>query len=184
MSHDSARIMCGEAMHNATVVIGDYDPQWPVSYKEENDRIQAVIGHQIVAIEHVGSTAVPGLGAKPIIDIMVAVRRLTDADECVEPLTSIGYEYVPEYENEIPERRYFHKGPQGARTHHLHMVELGSDFWDRHLLFRNFLRKHPEVARQYYQLKQELATTYASDRRAYTEAKASFIESVVAKARV
>ncbi len=165
------------------LIVVDYDPQWPILYEEEKDRILGLIGRLVVAIEHIGSTAVPGLGAKPIIDIMVAVHRLADAEECVEPLRSIGYEYVPEYNDIIPERRYFHKGPAEARTHHLHVVELASDFWERHLLFRDFLRTHPEEAEQYYDLKKELATHYRSDREAYTEAKTAFIESVVDKAR-
>lgn len=167
----------------APVVVVDYDPQWPILYEEEKDRIFGVIGHLVIAIEHIGSTAVRGLGAKPIIDIMVAVRRLKDAEECTEPLQSIGYQYVPEYNDIIPERRYFHKGPTGARTYHLHMVELTSDFWETHLLFRDFLRGHPEEAKEYYLLKKELAEKFGSDREGYTDAKTSFIESAVTKAR-
>jgi GrpB-like predicted nucleotidyltransferase (UPF0157 family) len=136
----------------------------------------------VVAIEHMGSTAVPGLGAKPIIDIMVAIHRLALAERCIEPLASINYEYVPEYEVVMPFRRYFHKGPQHARTHHLHMVEYDSDFWRRHLLFRDFLRAHKAVARQYYHLKKELAARFGTDREAYTEAKTSFIEAIVERA--
>jgi len=165
------------------VAIVDYDPQWPVLYEEEKGRILGVIGRRIAAIEHVGSTAVPGLAAKPIIDIIVAVRRLIDAGECIEPLQSIGYEYVPEFEVELPERRFFRKGLPEARIHHIHMIELTSDFWERHLLFRDYLRTHPEVAQQYYRLKKELAARYGSDREAYAEAKTPFIESIVAKSR-
>lgn len=165
------------------VEIVDYDPQWPVLYEEEKGRILDIIGRRIVAIEHVGSTAVPGLAAKPIIDIIVAVRHLIDAGECIKPLQSIGYEYVPEFEVEIPERRFFRKGPPEARTQHIHMIELTSEFWERHLLFRDYLRSHPDVAQQYYQLKKELAARYGSDRKAYAEAKTLFIESIVAKSR-
>lgn len=164
------------------VIIVDYNPQWPALYEEEKGRLLGVIGHKVVAIEHVGSTAVPGLGAKPIIDITVAVHRLADAEECIELLPSIGYEYIPPDKVGIPERRYFRKGLPGARTHHIHMVELASDFWERHLLFRDFLRAHPEVAQQYYELKKGLATKYGEDREGYTEAKTSFIEPVVAGA--
>ncbi|MCK4723405.1 MAG: GrpB family protein, partial [Dehalococcoidia bacterium] len=89
------------------VGIVNYDPQWPVLYEEEKGRILDVIGRRIAAIEHIGSTAVPELAAKPIIDIMIAVRRLADADECIEPLQDIGYEYVREFEVEMPERRFF-----------------------------------------------------------------------------
>jgi len=167
----------------ALVVIVEYDPQWPTLYEEEKDRILAVVGRVIVAVEHIGSTAVPGLGAKPIIDIMAAVPHLADAEQCIEPLETIGYEYVPEYNDIIPERRYFHKGPPEGRTHHLHIVELTSEFWERHLLFRDFLRTHPEEAQQYDLLKKELAVRFRSNREAYTDAKTSFIESVVAKAQ-
>lgn len=165
------------------VIIADYNSQWPVRYEEEKGRILGVIGDKVVAIEHIGSTAVPGLGAKPVIDIMVAVRRLADTEACIEPLQSIGFEYRPPDEVGIPERRYFTKGIPGARTHHIHMVELTSTFWERHLLFRDFLRAHPEVAQEYYRLKKELADKYGEDREGYTEAKTSFIESVTDRAR-
>jgi len=133
-----------------------------------------------VAVEHVGSTAVPGLAAKPVIDIVVGVRRLKDAAACAAPLAAIGYECVPEYEAEIPDRRYFRKGPFGGRTHHLHMVEFGGAFWRRHLAFRDWLRTHPEDAARYGALKRELAATHEADREAYTEAKNAFVREVEA----
>ena len=167
----------------APVVIVDYDPQWPTLYEEERDRILAVVGDLVVAIEHVGSTAVPGLGGKPIIDIMPWVRSLADAERCIEPLEGIGYEYVPEYNDLLPERRYFHKGPPQGRTHHLHMVEQTGEFWDRHLLFRDWLRTHPQDAQEYYRLKKELAARFGRDREGFTDAKTPFIESIVARAR-
>jgi GrpB-like predicted nucleotidyltransferase (UPF0157 family) len=168
----------------APVVIVEYDPRWPTWYEEERDLILAVAGDWIVAMEHVGSTAVPGLGGKAIIDIMPAVRRLADAEQCIEPLESIGYEYVPEYNEILPERRYFHKGPPRARAFHLHMAERTSEFWERHLLFRNFLREHPEEAQEYFRLKKELAARFGRDREGYTEAKTAFIEGMVARARL
>jgi GrpB-like predicted nucleotidyltransferase (UPF0157 family) len=153
-------------------------------YEEERDLILRAAGDLVIAIEHIGSTAVLNLGGKPIIDIMPAVGRLEDAELCVEPLEAIGYEYVPEYNEIIPERRYFHKGPPEGRTHHLHMVERTSEFWERHLLFRDWLRTHPEDAEEYYRLKQELADRFDRDRDGYTDAKTSFIEAIVAKARL
>ncbi|NIN69715.1 MAG: GrpB family protein [Anaerolineae bacterium] len=165
------------------VVIVEYNPRWPAMYEEERQSILTATGDLIVAIEHIGSTAVPGLGAKPIIDIMAAVRELVDAERCVEPLKTIGYEYVPEYNDIIPERRYFRKGRPEGRTHHLHMVEWTSDFWRTHLLFRDHLRAHPEEAEEYYRLKRELSTKYGADREGYAETKTSFIESVVARAQ-
>ncbi|MDH5448232.1 MAG: GrpB family protein [Candidatus Bathyarchaeota archaeon] len=166
------------------VKVMDYNPQWSELFENEKRLILKVIGRFVVGIEHVGSTAVIGLGAKPIIDITVAIKNLKDANKCIEPLESIGYEYAPEYEESMPERRYFHKGrPPRERHYDLHMVELLSDFCKRHLLFHNYLRAHPEVAQDYHELKKRLAVEYGSDHECYTEAKTSFIESVVAKAR-
>jgi GrpB-like predicted nucleotidyltransferase (UPF0157 family) len=165
-------------------VLVEYDPRWPVLYREEEARILDAIGHRLIAIEHVGSTSVPGLAAKPIIDIMAAIDSLDTAQEFIVPLHGLGYEYVPEYEDVLPERRYFRKGPEGARTHHLHMVELESHFWTRHILFRDFLRAHPEEASLYAQLKRGLAAQYGADRLGYQDAKGPYITSVEEKARV
>ncbi len=137
----------------------------------------------MTAVEHVGSTAVPNLAAKPIIDIMVGIRTLAEAPLVVEPLANIGYEYVPEYEVTMPERRYFHKGPEMARTHHLHMVEPTSEFWKRQLAFRDYLRAHPDAAEEYARLKRGLAVQYQWDRNAYTDAKTEFVQAVLSKAR-
>ena len=172
-----------EKVAKRKVEIVNYDLQWPTLYEKEKALIQKAIGNITVRIEHIGSTAVPGLGSKPIIDIMAAVNTLSDAEQCIEPLQSIGYEYVPEYEASIPERRYFHKGhPPKEQHYHLHMVELTSDFWKKHLLFRDYLRTHPKIAQKYHQLKKRLALKYGSNREGYTEAKTSFIKSIVAKA--
>jgi GrpB-like predicted nucleotidyltransferase (UPF0157 family) len=166
------------------VQVVDYDLQWPLLYEQEKRRTLEVTGKTIAEIEHIGSTAVPSIGAKPIIDIMVAVNRLSDAEKCIEPLSSIGYEYQPAHEVECPERRFFRRGdPPKEQHYHLHLVELTSDFWERHLLFRDYLRTHPKEAQDYYELKQRLAREYGSNREGYTEAKTSFIESIVAKAR-
>ncbi len=164
------------------VVIVDYDSQWPLLYEREKTRILATTGHLISTVEHVGSTAIPGLGAKPIIDIIAGGERLTDAEQCIPLLQSIGYEYVHYSIAGIPERRYFDKDAQGRHTYHLHMVEITSDFWRRHILFRDYLRTHPEVAQAYYELKVALAIRFRDDRNAYTEAKTAFIRSIEAKA--
>lgn len=166
------------------VRIVGYDLRWPLLYEMEKDLILSVAEGMIVRVEHIGSTAVPNLGGKPIIDIMAGVSSLSNADKCIEPLEGIGYDYFPEYEETMPERRYFQKGMFPKEQHyHLHMVELDSDFWRRHLLFRDYLRTHPGIAEQYYELKKKLAAEYGSDREGYTDAKTSFIESTVAKAR-
>ncbi len=164
------------------IVVVEYDPDWVRQYEAERTLILQIIGEHVAAIEHMGSTAVPGLAAKPIIDILLGVRALGEAPACIQPLANIGYEYVPEYETSIPERRYFHKGPPQARTHHLHMVEVTSEFWKRQLAFRDYLRAHPAVAREYAELKQALAVQYKWDRSGYTDAKSAFVQAVLAKA--
>jgi len=164
---------------NEPVRVIEYDPRWPRLYEEEKGRIRDALGNAALDIQHIGSTAVPGMGAKPIIDIMVSVPELAAAERCVQALESLGYEFRGEAG--IPGRLFFGKGT--PRTHHLHMVEQESDFWKSHILFRDLLRGHPDEARRYHKLKRQLAARFGADREAYTEGKASFVESVLAKAR-
>lgn len=163
------------------VEVVEYDPGWPGLYERERDLIADALGDLALAIEHVGSTAVPGLGAKPIIDIMVGVRRVADGERCVAPLRGLGY--LHKGLDDIPGHRYFRKPVNGRRTHQIHMVEVGSEFWERHLLFRDYLREHPEEARDYYELKLRLAERFGTDRLGYNEAKTEFIRSAEGKAR-
>jgi GrpB-like predicted nucleotidyltransferase (UPF0157 family) len=136
------------------IVVVPYDEAWPPLYAEERTRIERAIGPWVEEIEHVGSTAVPGLAAKPVIDIMVGVKSLEDSPILVERLVGIGYEYVPEFEKILPFRRYFRKMREGRRTHQVHLVERSNaEWWDRHLLFRDYLRANPEIAREYAHLK-------------------------------
>ncbi len=165
------------------VVLVAYDSRWPSMYTEAKAEIQRALGDHILAIEHVGSTAVPGLLSKPVIDIMIGVRRLEDAAACIPLLEAIGYEYRPDAEADIPERRYFDRGPPGARTHHLHLVEFAREFWMRHILFRDFLRAHADRADEYGVLKQRLAAEFTSDRVAYTDGKDDFVRRTVEDAR-
>lgn len=174
-----------KSWENVPVEICEYNAAWPLKFEEQKRDLMKAIGNKVVAIEHIGSTAVPGLGAKPIIDIMVGLRQLSDAEDCVEPLRRIGYEYVPELEAEIPERRYFQKGPSNVpeKHYHLHMVEIHGVFWNVQILFRDYLRMHSDSAQDYFRLKKDLAARYRLNRKAYTEAKTSFIRSTIAKAR-
>ena len=115
------------------IIIKNYDPKWPAIYESERHEFMEAIGHYVADIQHIGSTAVPGLAAKPVIDIMVGLRRLLDAQDCILPIEGMEYEYVPEFEDEFPDRRYFRKMTNGVRSHQIHVVEIGSDFWKRHL---------------------------------------------------
>lgn len=147
-------------------------------YEEARAEILGRCGRLIKAIEHIGSTSVPGLAAKPIIDIMAGVESLGDAAPLVAPLAAVGFEYVPK--DGQPDRLFFRRGERGAGTHHLHVVELGGEEWLRHLLFRDRLRADEGKAREYERLKKELAAAHAEDRYAYTEAKSPFINRVLA----
>lgn len=148
---------------------------WHQLFAEEERRLLDAAGEHLVAIEHVGSTSICGLSAKPIIDIAAAVRRIADVEKCRAAIEGIGYQYRGEFG--IPGRHYFVRGE--PRTHHLHLVELRSDFWRSHLLFRDYLRQHSEVAEEYEKLKRKLAQEYKENRQAYTEGKATFIENVL-----
>ena len=162
------------------VIIVPYDPDWPRRFDEERAVIGWAFAGSAPAVEHVGSTAVPGLGAKPVIDVMVGVTQLSEAESRIGALEAVGYEYVQKYEIELPERRYFRKPRLGPRTYHVHCVVKGSDFWVRHLAFRDYLRAHPESAEAYYELKRDLAVRFTKTE--YTDAKSSFIESILVAA--
>src|SRR5512137_1730469 len=162
---------------NDTIHIVQYDRNWPALYEQERTWIAAALGETVAEIHHVGSTAVPGLSAKPIIDIMVAVTQLAPSEDYGRKLEPLGYEY---HDSEEAGRIFFRKGM--PRTHHVHIVERSSWTLQRHLLFRDYLRAHPQTMQQYARLKQELAIQFESDRKAYTEAKTKFVESIVALA--
>jgi GrpB-like predicted nucleotidyltransferase (UPF0157 family) len=165
-------------MGNQPVRIVDYDPEWPNQFDLEKKRLLGAIGFWLVRLEHIGSTSVPGLAAKPIIDILAGIPRLEDAIHCITPLRALGYVYVPDYEDELPERRYFRLSVHGVSRVHLHLVETGSDFWKRHLLFRDYLRSHLDVAEEYAVLKRKLAEAYGFDRCGYTDSKSDFINRI------
>ena len=166
------------------VEIVDYDPRWPTLFEEEAKRLRAILDPSlIVGLEHFGSTAIPGLSAKPIIDILIAVRSLTDAQASfVEALRDL--EYVYWADNPKTDRMFFVKGmpPFGSRrSHHVHVTEPNGEMWQR-LAFRDYLRAHREEAATYERLKRRLAAEHRRDREAYTEAKCAYVETVMAKA--
>jgi len=161
------------------IVIVPYDPQWSILYAQEAARILAVTGGIVLAIEHIGSTAVPGLAAKPIIDMLAAVPELTAVDGCMESLQQLGY--VDE-RIQVSDRRLFCKGPYNEGTHHLHFVRSGSAAWQLPIHFRDFLRSHPQAIEQYAALKQELAAMHGADLDGYTDGKGRFIAAALHQA--
>lgn len=170
------------------ILIAEYDCRWPAIYQREKQKILAVIRAKIQAIEHIGSTAVIGLAAKPVIDIMIAIKDLSLTSQLIELLGDIGYKYVPEYEVSLPERRFFHKGPQETtgspnRHFHMHIVEENSQFWITHILFRDYLVNHPNAIQEYADLKKKLSLASDGNIDDYCDGKSDFIKNIISLAK-
>jgi GrpB-like predicted nucleotidyltransferase (UPF0157 family) len=161
------------------VIILDYDPAWPEVFRFLRDRAAAALGGLAAAVEHVGSTAVPGLAAKPVIDMDVVVRSAGDVPAAIEGLARIGY--VHQGDLGIPGREAF-AAPPDTPSHHLYLCTLDSPEYRRHLAFRDYLRAHPETARVYGRLKKAAARRFPNDRAAYTDAKSGFVAEILRRA--
>jgi len=173
-----------ERYGGGNIVIHDYDPGWATLFEQERARIREALGPALLTVEHVGSTAVVGLAAKPIIDLLVGVRSLTEARAtCIEPLQGLGYVYLPQYEAWLPEELFFRKGPPGPWSHHAHVMEPASPRWAEFILVRDYLRRHPAVAGAYGDLKRALALVFGEDIAGFRDAKRPFIQQVLVKAR-
>jgi GrpB-like predicted nucleotidyltransferase (UPF0157 family) len=161
----------------ADVHIEPYDPSWPARFEAEQVLLHGVIGRWLAGpIEHIGSTSVQGLAAKPIIDIMAGVESLEGSRPAIAALAQEVYCYFP-YKAE--QMHWFCKPSHEVRTHHLHLVPFQSPLWFERLAFRDALRSQPDLAKAYELLKLELAAKFRQDREAYTEAKSEFIAAVV-----
>jgi GrpB-like predicted nucleotidyltransferase (UPF0157 family) len=158
------------------VVVADYDDQWPIQFEQIAQPLRAAVADLSAQVEHVGSTSVPGLAAKPIIDIDVVVRSAADVPTAIERLRSLGYVY--QGDKGIRGREAF-MWPPGARPHHLYVVVRGSQPHADHIRFRDYLRNHPEVAREYAALKTNLAARHGDDQLGYTIAKTDFVTGVL-----
>lgn len=160
------------------VALHAYDPSWPAAYAVERARLLALLPGVFIDLRHIGSTAVPGLCAKPIIDILAGVESMAIVASMAEPVCTFGYTTSAEFNATLLDRRWFMRWANGRRTHHLHMVVHDSRAWHEHLRFRDALRAQPDLAARYAALKTRLAERYATDREAYTEAKAAFVRRV------
>ncbi len=164
-------------MNDEQIRLVPYDPDWPARFERERNVLEEAIGPWAVGgIHHVGSTAVPGLEAKPIIDILVGVEDLTFSRACFEPLADLDYLYAPYRAQEM---HWFCKPEPSHRTHHLHLVPVHLARFQDELSFRDRLREDPQTAGEYVELKRSLAARFPHDREAYTEAKADFIRRVL-----
>ncbi|BCX47718.1 dephospho-CoA kinase [Haloferula helveola] len=157
------------------VVIVPHDPEWAEAFASEARRIRMALGAVVVEVHHIGSTAIPGMPAKPIIDMLLEVRSLDDLDGATAALEAAGYEAMGEFG--IPGRRYFRKdSAAGVRTHQIHAFEQGSVGCERHLAFRDYMIDHPDAARAYGLLKRQLVEAHAGDLEAYIDGKDAFVK--------
>ena len=161
------------------IELSDYDPSWHGQFESEKKLIIKNFPVPNIHIEHIGSTSVKDLKAKPVIDIMLGVLSLEkNFENIIEHLNALGYQYIEKYNLIIPERRYFYKASNEIHTHHLHMVIKDSEFWKRHLFFRDHLRNNRSSKEKYESLKIELAKKEWNDRNDYADAKGEFIRSI------
>jgi len=157
-----------------------HDRHWPAAFAAERDRLLSLFRSQLQRIEHIGSTAIPGLPAKPIIDLLAGVASMDVADALFEPILGAGYTTSRPFNAMLPDRRWFMRASDGRRTHHLHVVVADGKAWQEHLAFRDRLRASPALATEYADLKRDLATRFRRDREAYTDAKSAFVTRVLA----
>lgn len=164
---------------NRPILVVDYDHQWTILFEQEKEEIIAALGSYLLTVEHIGSTAVPGLAAKPVIDIGVGIRSLADAPVLIPRIEKLAYVYEPALEQLLPQRRFFWKGIPTIHTYHLHLAELNNPVLVRPLQFRDYLRRHPDAAAEYASLKKELAKKCIQDMEAYVAGKTEFVENVM-----
>ncbi|MBS1516418.1 MAG: GrpB family protein [Bacteroidetes bacterium] len=187
------------------VEIAPYNPEWKTKFEEEKKILSEILKELNPVIEHIGSTSVEGLGAKPVIDIQIGVTERSNLDKLVEPLIKNDYIYVKKYEDVLPDRRYFikvanplnEKLPQKLLTYndklhrekfphlvHIHSVVINTLWWKRHIAFRDYLRSHTEDRDDYHKLKLRLAENDWQDVNYYADAKSEFVKSIEAKAGI
>lgn len=167
---------------NPTLRLVEYDPAWPSRFVAEAARVRTALGAGVLAIEHVGSTAVPGLAGKPVLDLAIAVDAEPAADACIAPLTAIGYVYRGPYGDD-PRRRYYVRDVDGRRAVQIHLYILPAQAWDEKLALRDALRADAALAAAYAAEKQRVATAVAWDKAAYSVEKDPFIRGVLDRLR-
>lgn len=162
------------------VRIVPHDPAWKETFEAEAATLRSALHDEALAVHHIGSTSVPGLRTKPTVDVLVEVRKIENLDDLEEPMAASGYEAWGEYG--IPGRRFFTKDRGPERLCNVHAFEAGTPEVERHLAFRDYLRKHPETARAYGKLKMELAEKHPADIEAYMDGKDAFVKETEKKA--
>ena len=165
-------------LEQGTVKLVPHNPKWKILYAEEAGILDDILTGYFLDIQHIGSTAIPGIKAKPIIDIAIAVENLDNIKKIIEIMESNKYLYRGE--QGIPDRHLFVKSPLPEfRTHHIHLMPISHPQWETHQLFRDYLISHPESAIEYIQVKIGLKKQHPTDRVAYTDGKAEFIQRII-----
>ncbi len=165
------------AIHES-VALHAYDAAWPARFAEERTRLLGLFPTVLIDVQHIGSTAVHGLVAKPIIDLLAGVESMAVAAALASDLGNAGYATSVEFNATLTDRQWFMRWADGRRTHHLHVVVHGGSVWHEHLRFRDALRSSAALLERYAALKAALAALHPNDREAYTDAKAEFIRAV------
>lgn len=160
------------------VVICEYSKEWVQAFQAERDKLLLLLEAEEVKVEHFGSTSVPGLSAKPIIDILIGFKDFSLAERSIEKLICLNYDFIEAVS--VPNGRLFFK--KTPHTHHVHFVEYGTEHWGQPLIFRDYIRGNEEERNNYAQLKKELANRYRDNPLEYTNAKTSFINNILIKA--
>lgn len=154
-----------------------HDPQWRDLFEHEAEQVTAALGSNVAAVHHIGSTAIPTIYAKPVIDLLLVVQDLAALDEKQSRMETLGYVAMGEFG--IPARRYFRRdNPSGDRTHQVHAFEDGSPQIKRHLTFRDYMIDHSDAAQEYSDLKRQLAAKYPDDIESYMDGKDAFIQEI------
>jgi len=169
-------------LQRGKVKLVPHDPEWIELFRREAANIKGLLRDRLLGIEQIGSTAVPDLDAKPILDLMVAVESIDEFEGYSVLLRRLGYEFRRDNRKE-QEHILCVKGPEENRTHYLKLTTPGSEFWSEHILFRDYLLHHPERLKAYQKLKRDLFDKHAEDRALYTDGKAQFIKETIDLAR-
>ncbi|HET6455978.1 MAG TPA: GrpB family protein [Armatimonadota bacterium] len=174
-------------LKRGTVKLVPHNPKWAKLFEQEKQLLVGTFGETIFAMEHIGSTAIPGIPAKPILDMNIGVESLEIAKEMKDKFVELGYEHRPFVPGQSLEglqaQELYVRGPETKRTHFAHVTVYGSDFWNNALLFRDYLRSHPGRAQEYDDLKQKLAQQYGNDRGSYSKGKEQFVLQTLEMAR-
>lgn len=164
-----------------TVKISPYSHEWVQLFNQEKDSLINCLGKIIIDIQHVGSTSVKGLESKPIIDILIGLKKFDDGFKCIEPLKNLNYVYKGSLGKS--NRFFFTKGDKKNNTHHVHIVEYGDINWENQILFRDYIRHNPKAMSEYEKLKKHLSKKYEHDREIYTAKKVDFILRIIKEAK-